>query len=99
MHAILHFPSTASEPETGQPRGLVLPLLRRTVMFTVQPVCLLQHVLTYDYNCCTDVWGGLGYPSKGDSHQGEDPNQELLPELQAASGVGPDRAASECQAP
>ena len=110
MRAILHFPSTASEPESeacwqrqcaasGQPRVLELPLLRHTVMFTLSPVCLLQYVATRDWICCADVWGGLGYPSKGDSHQGEDPNQELLPELQAAFGVGPDRAASECQAP
>jgi len=83
----------------GQSRGLVLPLLRHTVMFTLSPVWLPQHVASCDRNCCADVWGGLGYPSKGNSHQGEDPNQELLPELQAAVGVGPDRAASECQAP
>lgn len=37
-----------------------------------------------------DVWGGLGYPSKGNSHKGENPDQELLPELQATAGVGSD---------
>ncbi len=29
---------------SGQPRILELPLLRRPVMFTISPVCLLQHV-------------------------------------------------------
>lgn len=47
---------------------------------------------------CADAWSGLGDAGQADPHQGEDPDQELLPELQAAPGVGPDRAAPECQA-